>query len=271
MNDQRHFLFTLPYNYHPEESPLLGFDPVTYSRFKHGCRQSIASYATPLARMVENLSQGKRPVNITSSAYLTVPTAITILVDLILTDHLKPKHYNRIKLTRDRVISVDYATLSLEERKLAMENIHLDFKKKQIKDRTLIVIDDSYLSGSHESLISRHLEGICTNIIYVYLVDMRQCHMSDIEMSMNNFEVKRLFDLVEIMNQPGFVINSRVLKMIFSASLSEFAGFTSLLDHMQQDQIYRHALSEKYARMGPLFVEKLEYLHAQTATSRKLA
>lgn len=257
-----HYLFRLPPDYHPTWTPLLGFDPSVYSRFKYGCPDSMAVYSSPLLRLLNELLNTESSVSITSSAYLNVPTSIALLLDHALSEE-DVLQYKRTKLTRSHIIAQDYACLSSDERIDVMGQVCLQFDQKLIEGGCLVVVDDSRVTGCHEQNIIRHLKGVCNKLIFVYLVDMGQCNLVDVEMQMNSYEVQTLEQIAALMMHPRYEISSRVLKRIFRAEFSQFLSFLLEMPGHLQEQLYRLALAEGYEQMGSVFTEKLSYLEEQ--------
>lgn len=270
MTIDHHFLFSLPPDYDPQNAPLLGFDPSVYSRFKHGCRESIDFYGTALSRVLGGLMSDTSRVCIASSAYLNVPTSITLLLDHTLS--LRKRCCKRIKLTRSHIIAPDYATLKHEERQRVMKDLTIHYDQENVRGNTLIVVDDSRVTGEHESSIVKHTAGICSKLIFVYIVDMGGCVLSDIEMQMNNYKVKSLEHIGDIMRHSEYEISSRVLKRIFSSSFSEFSSFFSVMPLYHKVRLYKLAISEGYNEMGNVeFIEKLNYLKTYYGAIRRQA
>ena len=130
MKITRHSLITLPPDYKPHQSFVPNFDPRSYSRFKHGCRSSIAHYAVKLATLIATL-QIKKPVFLGSSAYLQTPTAATLLVDKLMED--LTQDFKKVKLTRSNIIAQDYASLTFGERYAAMKGVKISYDYDLLK------------------------------------------------------------------------------------------------------------------------------------------
>ncbi|UXP31688.1 phosphoribosyltransferase family protein [Reichenbachiella agarivorans] len=261
MKTQQYSLYTLPPHYQPEDNTLWELDPALYSRFKHGCEYSIAAFSDAIAEFVIKSCPADQRIYIAPSAYQHVPTAAGLLVGNLEERNLLPDVFQYVKLTRNKIITDDYATLDSIERQRAMQDIRIDFDTELLHNQTLLIIDDSYVTGTHENILKHHLTKTCATIIFVYLVDMKACEMPNIEMQMNNFEIKRLYHMYDIMNSPNFMINSRVLKMIFNSPINEFIDFVTLLSPDQQSDIYNKAIMEGYMYLGSVFETKLKLLN----------
>jgi hypothetical protein len=256
---ERHAIFTLPRVYTPDDNDVKNFDPVAYSKFKHGCQASISHFADQLSKIIDALALSE-PIKIASSAYLNTPTAATLLVDKLLNNYSYTARFTKVKLSRSNIIAEDYATLNLAERKKAMGNIQLQTDLNVLRNQTLVVVDDSLLTGAHESIITQHLTGVCARLIYIYILDMSACITPNIEVKMNNFEIRAINQLLPYMQQIGYVVNSRVLKMIFSDSDSSFKNFVAQLSIPQQDEILLQAEEEGYMLLGGDFSKKMKHL-----------
>ena len=259
MNNRRFSLFCLDEAGHGTTA-FPHFDPNTYSRFKHGCRHSTRKLACLLANLVRSETAGTGRITIASSAYKSVPTAAALLLDEMLEHFLPANKFRRTRLTRDHIFPFDYARLNPEQRDQAMQDIRLSFEPKDVTGQPLVVIDDAYVTGAHERTIREHLRSLPSQVIYFYLVDMSRRAFAFTEEHMNHAEISTLSDILLLMKEDEYHINSRVLKTILAAPWPEFCKFQSHLSETQQDTLFRLAMSEDYHQF-PGFREKLDALN----------
>lgn len=239
------------------------FDPKTYSRFKHGCVDSIRVLAARMAPLILSKTSGLEQVVIASSAYKSVPTAAALLVQAMMEHHLPADRFRHIRFTRDHIFPFDYARLNVHQRDVAMQEIRLLFDVAELKDRPLVVIDDALVSGAHERTIRSHVGSFPSRMLFFYLVDMSSRAQTMTEDQMNHAEVHNLQQIRVLMRQKGYVINSRVLKSILTAPWPEFRTFTSRLSDQQQEDLLLLAMSEDY-HCFPGAREKMDSLMKQT-------
>jgi hypothetical protein len=252
---RRHFLYT-PTVYDADQS----FQPSTYSLFKHGCVQSTAFFADQLVEQVASLPELDDAV-ICSSAYMRVPNAAGLLLDKMMkSDSLNS--VERIHLHRERIFPYDYAKLSQAEREQSMRDFPIQFDEEKIRNKTVIVIDDACVTGAHERAIRDHLAPYAKRLVFCYIVNLT-AFTATTEHEMNAMRVKSLMDLLPIMNQPGFRINTRVRKTIFMASSEAFSLFTSCLSADQLDQILEVAVADRLDRLSADFRHKMDLLKGE--------
>lgn len=270
MRAERHFIHTLPADFIPEQLHALSFDPIVYSRFKHGCRSSIELFAPALAQKIDELTDHFHiPFTITASAYKTVPTAINLLLEHLLSNFFQDCMFDRIKLTRSRISDMDYATLSIDERLNLLQGIQILNDLKTPLDTPLIVVDDCYVTGTHENAIRKSLEPFCPEIHFIYLADFSHCRVDEIEKRVNTREIKSVFDLLPLLAHPEYLWNSRVLKNIFLATDSDFREFLSLISEERRMEIYLCASNEGYQTCSEIFSHKMglfSRIHAEAVS-----
>ncbi len=251
---RRHFLYT-PSVYDADQV----FQPTTYSLFKHGCVQSTAFFADQLADLVASLPDIEDAV-ICSSAYMRVPNAAGLLMDRMMeSDALKSME--RIHLHRERIFPYDYAKLTQAEREQSMKDFPIQFDKEKIRNKTVLIIDDAYVTGAHERAIRDHLAPYAKHLIFCYIVNLTG-FTATTEHEMNAVCVKSLMDLLPIMNQPCFRLNTRVRKTIFTASSEAFSIFTSCLSADQLDEILAVAVADRLDQLSDNFRSKIALLQS---------
>lgn len=249
----RHFLYS-PSVYHSDRE----FQSDTYSLFKHGCVPSTAFFARFLAKKVASLVEGLDNPVITSSAYMHVPNAAGLLLDSMMeVDAIKS--LERIHLHRERIFPFDYARLTLTERELHMKQFPIQFEKEKIRNRTVIVIDDACVTGAHERALRDHLAPYAKCLIFCYIVNLTN-FTATTEHEINAVRMKSLMDLLPLMKQTGYRLNTRVRKTIFTASLEEFTLFASCLSAHQLDAILELATADHLDQLSADFKQKMELL-----------
>lgn len=270
MKAERHFIHELPADFVPEQLHASLFDPRVYSRFKHGCRTSIELFAQQLAQKIDQLTNHFQiPFTITASAYKTVPTAINLLLEYMLCTYFDSCQMDRIKLTRSRISSMDYAALSIEDRLNLIQGIQILNDLESPINTPLIVVDDCYVTGTHEQAIRKSLEPFCTEIHFIYLADFSKCKETEIEKRVNTREIKNLYDLLPLLSHPGYLWNSRVLKNIFLASDTDFTDFLALIPEERRFEIYQSAANEGYHTCSEIFSQKMglfSRIHAEAVS-----
>ena len=251
----RHFLYT-PSEYHADRE----FQAETYSLFKHGCVPSTAHFAHLLAKKVAAVTEGLNDAVITSSAYMHVPNAAGLLLDGMM--EAEPlKSIERIHLHRERIFPFDYARLTLAERERNMKQFPIQFDKEKIRNKTVIIIDDAYVTGAHERAIRDHLAPHAKCLIFCYIVNLTG-FTATTEHEVNAVCMKSLMDLLPLMKQPDYRMNTRVRKTIFTATHEEFSLFTSCLHADQIDEILALATADGLDHLSDNFRQKMAFLQS---------
>lgn len=242
------------------------FNPGIYSRFKHGCRNSSIYLGQLLAEFIKNSIELPKEITVTSSAYSQVPTASELLLGSTLRHQNWGTMVNTTHLSRRGIIPLDYAKLNPVQRKYAMKRVKINFDPSAIMEKTVLVIDDAYVTGTHENLIYEHLAPYARELVFVYLVDASKTDFRGVESHLNNFVVKSLTDLQPIIAQPDFRLNSRVLKMIFGAPTGEFRRLMDWTSLDFQISVYRAAKANRYYDLDPKFRRRLSYIQRLIST-----
>lgn len=251
MNHRRYSLYQLD-----SKSPL---PADIYSRFKYGCTSGTRFFARQLARLLYQLVGDKKEIIISSSAFLYVPTAASLLLREMLEQFLDDR-FHLADIKRSHILSVDYAMLSAIQRKEEMEKVHLDFEYKDFSGKDVIIIDDSFVTGAHEQTILRHLGDLPGQLSFVYIVNLSNSNEPDIERWYNNFSIRSLQDLKELMDTSDYMINSRALKMVMTAPEDDFILFINQLSANTRRFLADLAKKEGYQYMKDTFIDKFFYL-----------
>lgn len=233
-------------------------DEIHYSRFKHGCVSSTQFFAKKMGKLLDKQMVIDNDTVFTSSAYLTVPNAASSLLELILVND--SNQVSSTKLTRNEVFDYDYACLEQSEREQSMRGISLDFDVQDVKNKKVIVIDDAYVTGAHEQIITQHLGKLPVSLSFYYLLDLSDHTSPTVENQVNSCAIHYLEDLLPLMNDPAYRINSRTLKFILSKSLKDFISFLNCVPSNIYLEIYVKAVSEGYLK-NRIFSQKVAYIH----------
>lgn len=235
------------------------FSPDDYSRFKFGDGKVAEKFGFQLARSFiqshEDFLLGGKPMVVISSPYAHIPTA---------SFHMKRHFVNHIndwlasknlpiiqesKMHRSVTYRVDYGNLGAEERTRLIQNDKLHLDRTFLKDRTLLFMDDIRITGSHEKLISRYLEsGAYTNEVFLlYFAELINHRISpQIENFLNYYFVKGVEQILSIMKEPAFCINTRVVKYLLSANAAEFSLFLANAEREIRQEVFFSAIGNEY-------------------------
>lgn len=203
---------------------------------KYGDPYSVLWVAERLAEKIlsdkklKKSHSGKEPLMISSSAYGEVPTASNAVTNQVVRI-LKENNLNcdifKIERQGDFVNS-QYASLSLEERikKMAERKIYLSPQtKKLIAGKTLLIIDDIKVTGTHEdSLHSILTKTKASGWFFVYFIEFNKGiagKFPEAEEFLNRSSIKSSLDLLpfyKVHDDPklSLQINTRAIKFILN-------------------------------------------------------
>jgi hypothetical protein len=156
------------------------------------------------------------------------------------------------KIHRYKTYSIDYGNLDFEARKalIATDKYHVD--KDFLKERLCLFLDDIKITGSHEYVIKKQLQinGLENNgtFGFVYFAELQN---EDIVPQFENFlnyaYVKNLDHIAEIMSNPTFQFNTRVIKYILNSE--NIHAFLAKISRQNKEKLFHLAVSNNYHLM----------------------
>ena len=245
-------VMSAPASYQP------GFQPQDYSRFKYGSKSLARRFGRELADRLLNsptfsslLSALANPAGVViyPAPYNFVPTATFALKDYFIARYNEvaiPRHnlapLQEGKVFRKYSYNEDYGAMSKAERDAAISGDDFYIDVEFARGKTLIFLDDIRVTGSHEGRI-RHLlnkTGLVAQahlfLYFAQVTDSAQCDPT-VENKLNYAAVHNLLSIDHIIKNDEFLFNTRVVKYILSAELSQFITFIQY-----QSKTFRHTL-----------------------------
>lgn len=235
-----------------------GFLPQDYSRFKYGSKSLARRFGRELADRLLNsetftslLPALANPYGIViyPSPYNFVPTATFALKDYFVARYNEvaiPRHglapLQEGKIFRSYSYNEDYGAMSKTERDAAISGDDFYIDVEFARGKTLIFLDDIRVTGSHEGRI-RHLlnkTGLVAQAhLFLYFAQVSNSAQCDptVENKLNYAAVHNLLSIDNIIKNDEFLFNTRVVKYILSAELSQFITFIQY-----QSKTFRHTL-----------------------------
>jgi len=214
----------------PDPPPL---DLAEYSRFKHGASAPAWRFGRQLARRLVaecgDLVHAERLV-VTASCYKVVPLA-SVALGRVVAHKLNRKRSDAglapvtwTQFYRDQLIEGDYSTMSLAQRRefIAGDLIRVD--AAVLSGASVLVIDDLRVTGFHEGRLASVLEtaGVPA-ATFAYLVAIDGRGDPTVERSLNQAAVDGVDTLLALVRSGGFILNSRVCKLILGAPVADVA------------------------------------------------
>ncbi len=193
-----------------------------YSAFKHGRAGVAEEYALDIfSRVLRERMVKRTPYTIVLSPSSYLPTAshgIAMALDQI----MRSKGYcvRLAKIRRHCTYSVDYGMLSAEERMALIQGDQFSFEEPFDSNEQLLFVDDVSISGAHQFVLENMLAQYRVQnkaFFLYYAVANNPSIESSIEGVMNNAIVRDVCDLFPLMVESGFVLNTRVVKLILNS------------------------------------------------------
>lgn len=258
--------------YKIQEEGKIPFSPEAYSKFKFGCKDTAREFGISLAdkfawefilsRKIEGF------IVVLSSPYCFIPTATFAMKDYFvqrLNQWLIQSGMSVVeetKIHRTITYKEDYGELSAEQRLSLIQNDGFHIDKEFIKGKTLILLDDIRITGSHERVIERMIQeyGINNERYYVYFGELVNMDINPkIENYLNYAYVKNLDDLDSIIKNENFLLNTRVVKYILNSNNEQFKTFIKHQKLKLVETIYHLAIGNSY-HLIPEYQINLEYI-----------
>lgn len=223
-------------NRHPRLAPrevkadLSGFDAGTYSRLKYGDTAPAAGYAREIRdRCLQDLDGAKVDVVFSPNTFL--PTAAHAIANALLRILIDEGcSARKVHVDRRTTYTRDYGKMDAEERARMISGDSYAFRTPPRPDATLVFVDDVSITGTHqmilENLMDREGAGQPQRHVY-YGVKRDESIPASIESTLNQYAISSPPDILPLMKNPGFVLNTRATKRLLS-----FEGFAAILPDM---------------------------------------
>lgn len=233
----------------------LPFSATKYSKFKFGCKTTAREFGLALAKgfISEYLSENpiKGQIVICSSPYCFIPTATYAMKDYFvqaLNMHLVnigSPVVEETKIHRTITYKEDYGGLDKDARMKLIGNDGFHMDKEFVKGKTILFLDDVFITGSHEAMICSMIDRLklkndCMFLYFGQLVSS-EVHPS-IENDLNYAYVKSLLDLDSIIKNDNFLLNTRVVKYILNSPREEFRTFIQYQKRLLIQTLYHLAI-----------------------------
>lgn len=235
------------------------FSADEYSKFKFGANNIARKFGYDLAeKFIEQLIKdgidSNRQYIILPSAYSHIPTASffmkNYLVDKL--NHFFSEHgippVEEAKIYRTTTYRDDYGKMTAEQRYqlIGRETFYLD--KTMLQGKTLIFIDDSKITGTHERIIVKMLDhfDLQNDSYFLYFAEAEAHLDPTVEDYLNYHFVKSLDDLDYIIKNEEFVFNTRLVKYILNSEKQKCFAFLEKQRYLFNLDLYHKAIGNSY-------------------------
>lgn len=232
------------------------FDISDYSRLKFGSNVSANKMGREMAikffhQHADMLADGNCLV--TPSAYNMLEIAATLLarqfmihLNTILVKHGMPI----VKWTvMHRTITYfsDYAHMTIDERKKMLSGDSFFINKDFIQGKTLLIVDDVVITGTHEEKIKEFLktENIPNKCMYLYYCKYTgKC--AETEAKLNTHGVNDANSYLNLINEPNHQIIVRTCKFLLNGSSDQLITVLSNSSADFVNRLYSACILEEY-------------------------
>lgn len=263
--------------YHIQDISTLEFAPEEYSRFKYWSKWIAEKYGVELANIfttkVTTIYKQSVPTMLAfSSPRVWLPTASDALMKVLISRVNKNfELIHGISPMREWIIKKekshigDYSSMWKEWRDSMLTSDCFDMNPAMIQDSDIVIsVDDIKITWSHEQRIREVLQryNIQNDVFYLTYAELSDPNADpSIEWFLNNYSVKNLDDVQELIQNNDFILNTRVMKLILKAPLQSFEKFIKLQEPTLQKEFLEWAISNKYDKEW-IFAHTIQYLQS---------
>ena len=241
------------------DSKSFDFPAEKYSKFKFGSTDIAREFGHTLAnRFINQLfkfNYSEKPIVVLPSAYSHIPTAsyfLTIHFIDKLNQFLYQNQFTPVetsKICRSVTYREDYGEMNAEQRYNLIKGDKFHIDEELLKNKILIFIDDIKITGTHERIIIKMLDDFniqnhCYMLYFAELTDPEICPKT--ENYLNHFFVKDISNLHEIVKQPDFEFNTRIVKFILNSNHDACELFLQKQSKTFLQKLYYLALGNEY-------------------------
>ncbi len=255
-------MYSVYARHHIDDLNHIPFDAAAYSKFKFGDGDIARAFGKELGmHFIETHGEDllkEEDIVFVPSPYNAIPTASNALslffrdeVNRFLFRH-KRKALLQSKIHRYKTYTVDYGNLDYEERVrlISSDTYHLD--KKFLENRLVLLIDDIKITGSHEQIIKTQIdrENIPGQFLFVYYAQLTNTAIPpNFENYLNYYAVKERDDLLSIINEDSFIMNTRIIKYILKSEPLDLIRFIAAIKEERLPEMVNYAIGNNYHLM----------------------
>lgn len=240
-------------------------NPIEYSKFKHGSKSCARKFGKELAiSFQDTMTQEIKyilensEIVVSSAPYKYIPVASTALKDYFLSEFMLwcATEYGKtpadLKIFRGHSYNEDYGAMTVEQRDKAISSDSFWIDSEFIKNKTLILIDDIRITGSHERRMENLLEsvGFDGNVIYLYYshLNVDSVVHPNIENVLNYAFVQNELDINHIIKNDEFIFNTRVVKFLLNLPEDKFSTFINYQSESFVETLAKNAIGNGYLK-----------------------
>lgn len=237
------------------------FSPQDYSRLKFGSNDVAKRFGYELAEgffKAHHVSLLSQQCVVIPSPYNYIRNAATVMaqhfVDRI--NHLiclnGGNHVEWSTINRKVSYINDYGFLDKEKRKKLIDQDTFFLNKGYLEGKTLIMIDDVNITGTHEEKLVDILDknGVENNVFYIYYAKyLNGAVGANIEAEINFAGIKDIYDFIELTKEPYHKVIVRPIKFTMGQPEDVFKKVIHLFPEGYIDKLYFGCLGEGYHKI----------------------
>jgi hypothetical protein len=249
---------------HVEDRSGKLFHPEDYSKFKHGSVPVQRRYGYLLAehliaRFNHLLLDPNEQIAMAPFAFMHLPTAAGNMMKYVhdrLSMHLRTigraaiERFHIYKYAVNHSVDHNYARVSAAERKEILAQTPLSVDAKRLEGKTVVMLDDIFITGNSEARMKDVLEDSgAKRVVFAYVAMMDEAEATanpGIESVLNQWHVKGLSEMLEILVPGQYNFNLRNCKFILESPPEEVARFLPQLDQTVFDDFWSACLTNSY-------------------------
>lgn len=231
------------------------FDPIMYSKFKHGSISAAKQMGEELAigffKDYKPLEHLDKQIVVFPSPYFFIPSAAALMTKYFLQEfnrlrahsHKKPAVMSHIM--RELTYHTDYGKMGVKERAKLIAGDRFYVDHEYLKDKHTLHIDDIRITGSHEVEIVKLLGQTSTDFTCVYYAgDKTQDPKT--EDKLNNYAIRGPKDIFKILTDEECVYNVRNMRVLLTLDTKVFQDYVCFTDSSKLIKFYDLAIGNLY-------------------------
>lgn len=248
-----HYKFFAHSFHNMQEAPFSIYD---YSRLKFGSDHAAKKMGKELAGSFFKEYEEKLVANrcvVIPSPYNFVKNAATILTehfcntlnDLLMKANGSYVDYSMIH--RKVSYTNDYGFLSQEKRKALIDNDSFYINQDFLKGKTLILIDDVRITGTHENKLVELIDKyeLDNEVFFLYYASY-EGKSPHVEAELNFAGIDGVEDYIQLMQEDNHHTIVRPIKYILNQKIGQVEYIISLMDDQKLQALYHGCLGEGY-------------------------
>lgn len=236
------------------------FDVDEYSRMKFGSDRVAAKFAREMAdsffaAFKDDVLAG--PCVAVAAPSTTVPIAATMILthflnrlnSLLDQAGMEPVEWSHVH--RNFAFNDNYANASYKERMAALSSDDTFINRRYVEGKTIIWVDDVVVTGAHEHRMENFVrsEGLDNPLVFIAYARYTGNEPST-EMKLNHRFIKDAWDILPMVNEPGFRVTTRSIRLVLKLDRESFNRFVAEAPLHYLRDLYNCAVVKRYSVHG---------------------